>query len=265
MRRLLILAALTLVAGAACTKSQTPAAPPPPPPNEATEWGYTGATGPAAWGSLSPAYAACGNGKAQSPIALEVTELAAPSASSAALTYPPITGTVLNTGHELEINAGPGASASIDGQQYQLIRYHFHTPSEHTVGGKQYPAEIHFVHTSATGQNSVVGVFVEEGAHNAAMDPILAVAPSSKGQAPLPIGPASPAVLVPPTSSAYRYPGSLTTPPCTEGIAWFVDSAPITMDHDQLAALEKIGHNNSRPTQPLNGRQVQSSTVTAAQ
>ena len=140
---------------------------------------------------------------------------------------------------------------------YQLAQYHFHAPSEHTVNGTHSPMEMHFVHTTADGQLAVIGVLIVEGAHNAAFDPIWANLPTQKGmENHLTHVKVDVDALLPTARTTYRYDGSLTTPPCSEGVKWFVMTTPIALSPAQIHAFTSLIHGNNRPVQPLNGRSV---------
>ena len=154
---------------------------------------------------------------------------------------------------------------TIADEAYALVQYHFHNQSEHTVKGKHFPMEMHLVHKSASGKLAVVGVLIEEGAHNAAFDPIWSNLPTRKG---VETHYAHVAVdvdaLLPTKRTSYRYDGSLTTPPCSEGVRWVVMTTPIQLSAEQIRAFAAIIHDNNRPTQPLNGRPVVTEPVVVA-
>jgi carbonic anhydrase len=236
-------------------------------------WHYDGANGPANWGKLSPKFAACGTGKAQSPIDL-VSPTSAKDAAPLTLRVPPAVLRIahhehvadgINNGHTVQINYAGGDTLKLGDQSFALLQYHFHNPSEHTVGGKHSAMEIHLVHKSAANALAVVGVSIEEGAHNAAFDPIWSNLPKQKGQEThYPSVKVDVDALLPSVRSAYRYDGSLTTPPCSEGVKWVVLSSPIQLSRAQIQTFTQLIHDNNRPTQPLNGRIVSSDTVAVA-
>ena len=151
---------------------------------------------------------------------------------------------------------------TVSGRAHQLVQYHFHAPSEHTVNGLQFPMEMHLVHTNAEGQLAVIGVLIIEGPHNAAFDPIWANLPATKDvEHHLEHIKVDVDALLPSASTAYRYEGSLTMPPCSEGVKWFVMTTPIALSQVQIAAFTTLFHGNNRPVQPLNGRPAVSDTV----
>ncbi len=252
------------------TETAAPATTAIAPAAEDPEWGYEvpGAS-PADWGKMSPKFVACAEGLAQSPI--DITEAASADLPAFQATYRPAelrivhhlhTSDVVNTGHSIQVNFPNGDTLKLGEDRYALAQFHFHSPSEHTVKGKQYPMEMHLVHKSADGKLAVVGAFIEEGAHNAAFDGIWANLPAAKGvETHLANVPVDLQSLLPADRRSYRYEGSLTTPPCSEGVRWTVLATPIRLSADQIAAFQKVMHGNNRPTQPLNGRKVVSDVV----
>lgn len=217
-------------------------------------WSYTGATGPTRWGSLDSSFATCGTGEHQSPI-----DLASPmkvGLTDLAFYYTSTAGTVVNNGHTLATTFAPGSGVVIDGVRYDLTSMHAHTPSEHAIDGTAFPMEIHLVHTDANGDLAVVALLVQEGAENPALDPIWSVASDQVDTPVASAGPVELARLLPDDRSAYRYTGSLTTPPCTEGVSWNVIQTPITASAEQIAAFSKLFGSNNRPLQKPNGRTV---------
>jgi len=228
-------------------------------------WHYEGDEGPAHWGTISPRFASCLSGRAQSPI-----DIVAPSRGATtdaiALNFAPASLRIIhhdhvadavNTGHTIQVNYTDGDTLTVGGRAYQLVQYHFHAPSEHTVNGKQFPMEMHLVHTNAEGQLAVIGVLIAEGAHNAAFDPIWANLPVMKDvEHHLEHVKVDVDALLPQARTTYRYEGSLTTPPCSEGVEWFVMTTPIALSKAQIDAFTALFHFNSRPVQPLNRRTV---------
>jgi carbonic anhydrase len=267
-----------LSAGACSAPAERPQPPAPPvgaqapatrpsaaPATADPAWHYEGDEGPAVWGKLSPKFAACGDGRAQSPI-----DIANPAPGKGApelkLVFPKAelkiahhahVADAINSGHTIQINYAGADTLTIGNDTYALVQYHFHNPSEHTMKGKHAPMEMHLVHQSATGSLAVVGVLVEEGAHNRAFDPIWANLPKEKGvEIHYPAVAVDVDALLPSVRTSYRYDGSLTTPPCSEGVKWILMAAPIHLSAQQIGAFTQVIHDNNRPTQPLNGRRV---------
>lgn len=223
-------------------------------------WSYSGANGPTSWGSLDSAYALCQVGTAQSPINIETaTAVSSPTLASPTVKYAEVTSEVENNGHSIEaVPSTDNNAITVAGQSFALKNVHFHAPSEHTIDGKSFPLELHFVNKTPTGSGAVIGVLVTEGAQNEAWQPFIdAMNKTTKDQpseADLPWQSMAPSNL-----TAFNYAGSLTTPPCSQPINWWVDSVPITMSAQQIQAFTNQYTNNNRPVQPLDGRVVVSS------
>lgn len=220
---------------------------------EAPHWTYAGEHGPAHWADLDPAYATCAVGQYQSPIDLGAggEEASAPVEAQ----YETIPLTVLNNGHTVQITAEAAGRLQSSGTTYDLVQVHFHAPSEHVIDGRPVPVEAHFVHKAADGRLAVLGVFVVAGAENPALAALLPHMPATATPAQtFPAVSIDLNMLLPADRSVYRYGGSLTTPPCTEGVAWHVLKAPVTASPLQIETLSQVLHGNARPVQPLNGR-----------
>jgi carbonic anhydrase len=270
----LILTALLTLFVIACSKTgeqaqeQTKASEPKTrevaPHHEDPHWSYEGEAGPANWGTLSAKWSPCGEGKSQSPIDIDQTmqaELPEMRANFKPAQLKIIHHThiadAINNGHTVQVNYTEGDMLSIGEEQFQLLQYHFHSPSEHTVGGKHYPMEMHMVHKSAEGKLAVVGVFIEEGQQNAAFDPIWSNLPKSKGtENHFENVTVDVSNLLPASTTTYRYDGSLTTPPCSEGVKWIIMTTPIQLSAQQIGAFQDLIKGNNRPVQPLHGRSV---------
>ena len=219
---------------------------------------------PASWGKLSPKFSACGDGKSQSPIDIDRTVKAdLPSLKSEfkpaqlKIVHHEHMADVIKTGHSIQVNYTEGDTLQIGDAQFELLQYHFHSPSEHTVSGKRFPMEMHLVHRSADNKLAVAGVLIEEGAENAAFNPVWANLPTQKSvETHLEHMTVNVDDLLPKTRSTYRYDGSLTTPPCSEGVKWMLFTTPIQLSAKQIGAFRAIRKGTSRPAQPLNGRNV---------
>lgn len=246
----LVLIALAL-AGCGSTQSGEVAAP--------VVWSYDGDTGPQAWGSLDPAYEACGRGVEQSPIDLSLPTGEGPRADAE---YVASAAEAEDTGHAEEMLPGLAQTLTVDGVEYTLANMHVHLPSEHTLDGRSFPGEAHFVHQAADGSRLVVGRFLDEGPDNAAWAPFIAAVGETGPDAPVGIDQVDWAAMVPAQSAAITYEGSLTTPPCTEGVRWFVGTEPVALGAGQLAALQAQYVDNNRPVQPLGERQVGPAVLT---
>ena len=215
-----------------------------------TQFTYFGSEGPALWGRLDPAWKACGQGREQSPIDFGKHTL------TTALHHKPITvayhrstGQIVNNGHTIEIETEGANVLLLDGVEYALQQFHFHGLSEHTFAGKGSDMELHLVHKSAAGKLAVVGVLVERGTSSGALAPIFAQLPNDLNvNHPLP-APFNPGDFLPAVRAYYRYEGSLTTPPCTEGVHWVALKDPITVSSEDLAQYHERIHFNARPVQ----------------
>ena len=236
----LFLVALTLV-GSAVAK-------------DGVHWSYSGESGPAHWGDLSEAFAACSAGRNQSPI--DIVDPVDADLDPIGLSYRGSAIAVLNNGHTIQVDVGPGNSLDIEGQTYELLQFHLHSPSEHRVQGKSFPLEAHFVHQNERGELAVVAVLFREGARSHGLATIGASAPEKVGKSG-PVGiPIAGLEIVPAGRTHYRYSGSLTTPPCTEGVLWLILKATATVSNEQVATFVKLIGEVARDLQPLNGRLV---------
>lgn len=223
----------------------------------ATSWGYSGATGPDRWGNLKAEYSLCKTGTMQSPIDIA----AATDAGLPKIEFDYRIGLlkIKNNGHTIQVDVAKGSGISVDGKRFELLQFHFHTPSEHMVGGKQFPIEMHLVHKNAAGALAVVGVTMEAGEENLALQEVAAHLPKSAGQAMTVAGVAvNPGDLLPRNQDYFRYMGSLTTPPCSEGVNWYMMKTPIHIGIGQLSAFSAILGHNARPTQRLRNRLLMS-------
>jgi carbonic anhydrase len=223
-------------------------------------WTYEGEEGPEHWGELDPTYEMCAAGKEQSPI--DVIEPTDGDLADIAVSYKPISPMrILNNGHTIQVNIDPGSSITLDGVQYDLLQFHFHTPSEHLIAGQPQEMELHLVHKSAEGQLAVVGIMLNEGAANTALAPVFEHMPATKGPEQSVEATLDPTAFFPATTTTYRYMGSLTTPPCTEGIHWNLFTTPVDVSVEQIEAFKALFEMNARPPQPLNERDVVEDTT----
>jgi carbonic anhydrase len=222
--------------------------------NKAPHWDYAGKLGPEHWSMLDPTFSSCA-GRNQSPVDL---------VHSVEAELPPIkfdykTGghDFINNGHTVQVDYDQGSSISIDGDVFSLKQFHFHAPSENHIDGKSFPIEAHFVHADADGNLAVVAVMFVQGPSNPALETLWTHLPA-KADDRHDVSPEfAAAKLLPAKRDYYRYEGSLTTPPCSEGVRWFVLKQPITASAAQIGRLVKVlGHPNNRPVQPIGARVV---------
>ncbi|MBI1779735.1 MAG: carbonic anhydrase [Proteobacteria bacterium] len=215
-------------------------------------WSYEGEAGPEEWGKLDPEFRICGLGKEQSPIDLAGTvraELQPPQVE-----WRPMPLAILNNGHTVQINAVPGNLMRLAGERYDLLQFHFHHPSEHLIGGRRFDLECHFVHRSAAGRLAVLGVMIEPGPANAALQPIWEAMPRAEGPELKLATTIDPRPLLPRSGGLFRYPGSLTTPPCAEGVSWIVFREPIQASREQIGKFAQLFPLDARPVQGLGPR-----------
>lgn len=216
---------------------------------------YGAVDGPERWGQLDDKYALCETGDMQSPIDLAGANAKGNVALSVNYQAGPLT--VANKGLTIQADFAPGSAMTSGGTTFNLIQIHFHTPSEHAIAGKRYPLTGHFVHATEGGKLGVLGVMFEEGAANAELAKILAAAPAGKSEPKAVAGQMiNPNDMLPADRAVYRYMGSLTTPPCSEGVNWHVLKQPISASAEQIAAFEKLMGDSARPVRALNNRLV---------
>lgn len=262
VRRLALCVSLMLPAachGAAHGPPVTPAAPIAQP----VHWSYHGAEGPSAWAALSPQYRTCGEGRAQSPIDLTDAQVGASGtwkleygATSLRIASHQHVTDILDNGHTLQVTVDEGSSLTTPRGVYALKQFHFHAPSEHTVDGERFPAEVHFLHQSADGALAVVAAFFAEGAENENLAKLLAHLPQPGQALHLPEVGLDLDLHLPANHEAFEYTGSLTTPPCTEQVEWLVFRGPLHASPEQLKVLAEHMAPNNRPLQERHGRAI---------
>lgn len=216
----------------------------------APHWGYQGEMSPTQWGKEFPV---CGNGKAQAPVDIrgpfgKAARAIRPAYKEGALR-------IVNNGHTLQVNVDPGSKLMIGRESFDLLQFHFHRPSEEIIDGKPMAMVVHFVHRSRAGKLAVLGVLLKEGAENATLRTLWAHAPMREGpEVVVPGAKINPAALIPKDLHYYSFEGSLTTPPCTEGVAFYILKTPAPISRAQVEAFPF--ELNARPVQPLNGRKI---------
>ncbi len=224
-----------------------------PPPH----WEYEGEDGPEHWGELGEIYALCGTGTAQSPI--DITSSTGVGLSDISFDYGESALNIFNNGHTIQVDADASSNSILyNGITYDLVQFHFHHPSEHTVDGVPAAMEIHFVHRDPhSGNLAVVGVLLTEGeTDNEAYAAVFDHLPAEMGEPDAMGNTLDLASLVPESTLFTTYNGSLTTPPCSEIVRWLVLDTPISLSSEQIEAFAAIHEMNARPVQPLNGRDL---------
>jgi carbonic anhydrase len=222
-------------------------------------WTYGGPAGPEHWGELEKDFAACQTGRHQSPIDVRGAKAADLPAIAFAYRAAPLR--IINNGHTVQVNYAPGSTITVGGKRYELKQFHFHHPSEEKINGKGYAMVAHLVHAAADGSVAVVAVLLDAGTvENPLVSRLWQNLPAHEGpeqkhdDVSIDVG-----GLLPADRGYYTFTGSLTTPPCTENVTWFVLKTPAPISQAQADAFGKIYPLNARPTQPLNGRDVQAS------
>jgi carbonic anhydrase len=222
----------------------------------APHWSYDGGTGPSHWGNLSAQFAPCKAGHHQSPIDIESTQKADLPAIQFDYKDTPLH--IIDNGHTIMINYAPGSSIRVGDKVYELKQFHFHRPSEEKINGKRYDMVVHLVHVAQDGSTAVVAVLLQQGGDNALIDELWGDLPSQKNQEELldkvRINVSS---LLPADRGYFTFDGSLTTPPCTENVTWYVLKHPVTVSAAEIREYSKLYRDDARPTQPTYDRVVQ--------
>jgi carbonic anhydrase len=218
-------------------------------------WSYSGAESPAHWSSLDPEYSACSRGHEQSPIDIAHAKPAALPALT--FNYKATTLNIIDNGHTIQVNVASGSTLSVGGRTYSLKQFHFHHPSEEHVNGKGFPLVAHLVHQDSEGHLAVVAILFEKGQANALINSLWSNIPTNKGHAEdVPSVSVQALDLLPVERGYFTYSGSLTTPPCSEGVIWYVLKSHPTVSTQQIATFSKIYPLNARPLQARNGRSI---------
>lgn len=227
------------------------------PATAAPPWAYTGDKGAAHWGAIDPSFAECASGHQQSPINIvKPVKAALPRLD---FRYGNAAPTIWNNGHTVQVNLPAGNTLEVGGQTYELLQFHFHTPSEEHIDGKSEPMVAHFVHKNAAGKLGVVAVLIRAGRSNAAWEPVFQHLPRVGETITVDDLSLDLAALLPKSLGYYDFAGSLTTPPCSEGVHWMVLKEAVTLSSRQIAAFRQLVGKNARPVQALNARLVQES------
>jgi carbonic anhydrase len=217
-------------------------------------WAYEGEGGPDHWADLSPDFSACKMGRKQSPI--DIRNTVTSDLPAIIFDYKPSSLKIIDNGHTVQVNYAPGSMIIVGNKRYQLLQFHFHHPSEERINGKAYEMVAHLVHADNEGNKAVVAVLFQEGQSNPLLSAIFAHVPKTKNHEEEADVSINAMELLPTTLGYYTFPGSLTTPPCSEGVTWLVLKAPLTLSKSELGLFTRLYAQNARPTQPLNGRTV---------
>lgn len=224
----------------------------------ASHWGYEGTTSPEHWGELDSAWGECQKGQNQSPVDIQHTFKAHINPLETHYTTSP--DALLNNGHTIQASYSDTNTANtieLDNETFTLKQFHFHAPSENTINGKHYPLELHLVNQSSDGEIAVVAVMFEEGAINTELEKMWKVMPDHADKSTPLLTKIDVNKLMPTDKTHWRFTGSLTTPPCTEGVRWMVLKHPMTLSPEQLKQFTSVMHHaNNRPVQKLHGRMI---------
>lgn len=252
MNKLILLSGICLIGIGinGCSESEDP-----PPHAEKVVWGYEAENGADVWGRLSPDFALCAEGTLQSPI--DLVNAVSSELPEIVFNYSPAAVNIHHNGHTIDVAPAEGNWMEVDGGRYELLQFHFHAPSEHTVAGRSFDMEMHLVHSNAEGALAVIGVLIEQGSDNAAFNSMWANLPGAPGVTnSMDNDTIDAGDLLPGDRQTYRYDGSLTTPPCSEGVKWNVLTTPIELSGGQISAFKAVVGDNNRPVQPLNEREL---------
>jgi carbonic anhydrase len=212
------------------------------------EWAYEGAYGPEAWGGL------CATGQRQSPI--DIRDGLPVALEPIRFDYQPVEFSVLDTGHTVQVNVAPGSAAHLNGRRYELKQFHFHRPSEESLDGRRFDLSVHLVHFDDQGRRLVVAVLVQQGSAQPVLRSVFGNLPLEKRQENRARISLNPAELLPGEQAYFTYMGSLTTPPCSEGVQRVVLRHPVSASAEQIDLFSRLYPNNARPLQQANGRRI---------
>ena len=226
-------------------------------PAHPAHWDYGGSGGPDTWGRLTPEFSKCSTGTRQSPI--DIRDGIKVELEPVQFDYKPSGFRVIDTGRTVQVNVDAGNSIEVMGRRYDLVQFHFHRPSEERVDGKQFDMVVHLVHKDMEGRLAVVAVLLDRGAAQPLIQSVWNNLPLEKGDEV----PARTLLnlndLLPPERSYFTYMGSLTTPPCSEGVLWMVMKQPVPISADQIGIFARLYPMNARPIQSASGRLIKES------
>ena len=234
------------------------AAPPPPPPvARGTHWSYEGESGPANWSKINVDWAKCGNGSRQSPI--DIRDGMKVELEQISFDYHPSSFNVVDNGHTVQVGVSGGNYITVQNRMFELQQFHFHRPSEERINGKAFEMVVHLVHRDAEGRLAVLALLLERGAPQATIQTVWNNLPLEKLETMQPTILLDPAEMLPARRDYYTYMGSLTSPPCSEGVLWLVMKQPVQASPAQMALFSRLYPLNARPIQPASGRIIKES------
>jgi len=226
-------------------------------PNAAAHWSYEGNDGPAAWASMKPEFAKCASGTRQSPI--DIRDGIRVDLEPVQFDYRPTPFRVVDNGHTVQVNVGPGNWIEVTGRRYELVQFHFHRPSEERINGRQFDMVAHLVHKDLDGRLAVVAVLLDRGSAHAVVQSVWNNLPLEKREEVPARGTLNLADLLPAERAYFTYMGSLTTPPCSEGVLWMVMKQPVPISAEQIDVFARLYPMNARPLQQASGRLIKQS------
>jgi carbonic anhydrase len=227
------------------------------PTTDASPWAYDGAHGPSEWARLAPQNATCASGQRQSPI--DITDGIKVELDAVEFDYQPSGFRVVDNGHTVQVHVTPGNTIEVLGRRYELVQFHFHRPSEERIDGKPFDMVAHLLHKSADGKLAMVAVLLERGSAQPVVQAVWNNLPLEKGDEVAAKGKIDLTELLPSDRRYFTYMGSLTTPPCKEGVLWMVMKTPVAISPEQLAIFARLYPMNARPIQPSHGRIIKES------
>nr|WP_219132811.1 carbonic anhydrase family protein [Janthinobacterium sp. UMAB-60] len=234
------------------------AAPPPPPlVARGTHWSYEGESGPANWSKINVDWAKCGNGSRQSPI--DIRDGMKVELEQISFDYHPSSFNVVDNGHTVQVGVSGGNYITVQNRMFELQQFHFHRPSEERINGKAFEMVVHLVHRDAEGRLAVLALLLERGAPQATIQTVWNNLPLEKFETMQPTILLDPAEMLPARRDYYTYMGSLTSPPCSEGVLWLVMKQPVQASPAQMALFSRLYPLNARPVQAGNGRIIKES------
>ncbi|MFM2346105.1 MAG: hypothetical protein RL654_858 [Pseudomonadota bacterium] len=223
----------------------------------APHWSYGGDGGPAEWGKLQSEFSMCGNGKRQSPI--DIRGGVKVDLEPIRFDYRPTGFNVVDNGHTVQANLGGGNTIEVGGRRYELVQFHFHRPSEERINGRQFEMVAHLVHKDPEGRLAVVAVLMDQGKQHPMVQLVWNSLPLEKKEEMMSPAPIDMNLMLPEDRRYYTYMGSLTTPPCSEGVLWLVLKQPAQLSTEQLAVFARLYPMNARPIQQASGRMIKES------
>ncbi|RFP11967.1 MULTISPECIES: carbonic anhydrase [unclassified Duganella] len=244
-------------AAAAAKAKKVAAAAPVVPRVYSNVWSYEGENGPANWGKINPEWAKCGTGNRQSPI--DIRDGMKVELEQIAFDYHPSSFNVTDNGHTVQVMLGGGNFITVNNRMYELIQFHFHRPSEERINGKGYEMVVHLVHKDGEGKLAVLALLLERGKPQPVIQTVWNNLPLEKLETLAPSTVLDPMDLLPARRDYFTFMGSLTTPPCSEGVLWLVMKEPVQASPAQMALFSRLYPLNARPIQPGSGRIVKES------